>query len=75
MDIKKDFFGGFLVFGFAIFIVGFLTGMLALIMMPVSPNADATGFIVFILGFITGMITFALFLVTVKLTQLTRKSP
>jgi len=74
MDIKEGFVGGFLVFGFAIFIVGFLTGMLAFIMMPLTPNVEATGFIIFIFGFITGMLTIALLLATVKLTQLTRKS-
>jgi hypothetical protein len=75
MGMKEGFFGGFLVFGFAIFIVGFLTGMLAFIMMPVSPNADTTGFIIFAFGFITGMITIALLLATIKLTQLTKKPP
>jgi hypothetical protein len=48
--------------------------MLAFIMMPLTPNVEATGFIIFIFGFITGMLTIALLLATVKLTQLTRKS-
>jgi hypothetical protein len=74
MSIKKGFMGGFLVFGFAIFIVGFLTGMVAFIMMPLSPNADATGFIIFVFGFITGMTTIALLLATLKLTRLTKTS-
>lgn len=75
MSIKEGFIGGFLVFGFAIFIIGFLTGMVAFIMMPLSPNADATGFVIFILGFVTGITTIALLLATVKLTQLTKKPP
>lgn len=75
MGIKEGFMGGFLVFGFAIFIVGFLTGMVAFVMMPLSPDADATGFIIFIFGFITGITTIALLLATVKLTQFTKKPP
>ncbi|NWG11884.1 hypothetical protein HXY33_09100 [Candidatus Bathyarchaeota archaeon] len=73
MSIKEGFFGGFLVFCFAVFIIGFLTGMLAFIMMPISPDADATGFMIFIFGFIAGMVTIALLLATVKLNQLTKK--
>jgi hypothetical protein len=73
MAVKEGFLGGFLVLGFALFIVGFLTGMLAFIMMPLTPNTEGTGFIIFVFGFITGMTTIALVLVTIKLTQLTKK--
>lgn len=73
MSVKEGFLSGFLVLGFTIFIVGFLTGMLAFIMMPISPNAEATGFIIFVFGFVTGLVTIALVLVIIKLTQLTRK--
>jgi membrane-bound ClpP family serine protease len=73
MSIKEGFMGGFLVFGFAIFIVGFLTGMLAFIMMPLTPNSEATVFIIFVFGFITGMVTIALVWVSVRLTRLTKK--
>lgn len=74
MSIKQAFLGGFLVFGFVIFTVGFLTGMLAFIMMPLTPTSEATGFIIFVFGFITGMITIALVWASVRLTQLTKKS-
>ncbi len=74
MDVKEGFIGGFLVLVFIIFIIGFLTGMLAIALMPVKPDSTTQGFMVFILGFITGMATIALVLVTTKLTQLTKVS-
>jgi len=69
MDVKEGFIGGFLILGFVVFIVGFLTGMLAIALIPVKPDFTALGFMVFTFGFITGMVTIALLLVIVKLTR------
>jgi len=69
MDVKEGFIGGFLILGFVVFIVGFLTGMLAIALIPVRPDFTALGFMVFTFGFITGMVTIALLLVIVKLTR------
>jgi len=74
MSVKEGFIGGFLVLGFVIFIVGFLTGILAVALIPVKPDFTTLGFMVFIFGFITGMVTVSLVLVIVKLTELTKKS-
>jgi hypothetical protein len=75
MDLKKEgFIGGFLVLGFAIFIVGFLAGTVAIEFIPINGDFTTLSFIVFILGFITGMVTVALSLVIVKLRELTKKS-
>ncbi|MDH5754016.1 MAG: hypothetical protein OEY95_02235 [Candidatus Bathyarchaeota archaeon] len=75
MNLKEEgFIGGFLVLGFVIFIVGFLTGMLAIAFIPVKADLTTLSFMVFIFGFITGMVTVALLLVIVKLRELTSKS-
>jgi len=74
MQIEKGFVGGFFVLGFAIFIVGFLTGMLAIALIPVKPEFTTLGFMIFVLGLITGMVTIALMLVIVQLSRLTKSS-
>jgi hypothetical protein len=75
MDPKKEgFLGGFLVLGFAIFIVGFLTGAVVVEFIPINGDFTTLSFIVFILGFITGMITVTLSLIIVKFRELTKKS-
>ena len=74
MNVKEGFIGGFLVLGFVVFIVGFLTGMLAIALIPARPDFPALEFMIFIFGFISGMVTIALVLVIVKLNELTRKS-
>ncbi len=76
MNLKEEgFLGGFLVLGFVVFILGFLTGMLAVAFIPVKADFTALALMVFIFGFITGMITVAMVLVIIKLRELTRKSP
>lgn len=71
---KEGFIGGFLVLGFAVFIVGFLTGMLAIAFIPVGSDFTILAIIVFAFGLVTGMVTVALLLVIVKLRELARKT-
>lgn len=47
--------GGFLVLSFAVFIAGFLTGMLAIALIPVQSDITTLGFMFFILGFVIGI--------------------
>ncbi|MEM3551815.1 MAG: hypothetical protein QXV01_12090 [Candidatus Bathyarchaeia archaeon] len=58
-----------LVLGFVIFIAGFLAGLLAILMIPVSPDVTIFGVIYFILGFAVGIIVFALMRLTVKIKR------
>jgi hypothetical protein len=75
MNLKEEgFVGGFLVLGFAIFIVGFLAGMVAVGFIPVSGESTTLALMVFMLGFITGMITVTLLLVIIKLRELAKKA-
>jgi len=75
MNVKEEgFIGGFLVLGFVIFIVGFLTGMLAIAFIPVKPDSTTLALMVYVFGFITGMITIALMLVILKLRESIKKS-
>jgi len=73
MKIGEEFVEGFFVMGFAIFIVGLLTGMLALGLLDLKLDSTSL-FIVFALGFLTGSLTFALTLVSVKIREL-KKTP
>lgn len=74
MNVKEEgFLGGFLVLGFVIFIVGFLSGMLAISFIPVNQDFAILAAVVLIFGFIAGALTIALLLVIAKLRQLARE--
>jgi hypothetical protein len=70
---EEGFLGGLFVLGFAIFIVGFLAGVVAAFI-SVSAEPTTLVFIVFILGFMTGIVTVAILRVIVKSRELTRHS-
>ncbi len=72
MNIKgKSFFSGFLVLGFAFFLLGFLAGMLAIAFIPIKSDVTVT-LLVFILSFLTGIITITLVLIALKVQGLSR---
>jgi hypothetical protein len=74
MNLKEEgFLGGFLVLGFAIFIVGFLAGVVTAFI-SVSAESVTLEFMVFVFGFMTGMVTVAILLVIVKSRRLARHS-
>jgi len=74
MQFERGFRGGFLVLTFVVFVVGFLTGMLAVALIPIGTDLTALGFMIFALGFVSGMLTIALVLMTVKTAELTKKT-
>jgi membrane protein implicated in regulation of membrane protease activity len=53
--LEKGFLTGFLILGFAIFIAGFLTGMLALAVLGVSSDLTTLELMIFALGFVAGI--------------------
>jgi len=69
MEIKRGFIEGFLVIGFAIFIAGLLTGMLAVNLISLKSDFVSL-FMMFTLGFLAGMLTVVLVLVSVKIREL-----
>ena len=74
MNVKEEgFLGGFLVLGFVIFIVSFLSGMLAIAFVPVNQDFGILAAVVLIFGFMAGVLTIALLLIIVKLRQLARE--
>jgi uncharacterized membrane protein YciS (DUF1049 family) len=60
MSLEKGFLGGFLILGFAIFIAGFLTGMLAFAVAQASSDLATLGLMIFALGFVAGILTVGL---------------
>jgi hypothetical protein len=74
MDLEKGFLGGFLVLGMVLFVVGFLTGMLAIAIIPMTADSTMVEFMLFVLGLMAGMVTVALASVVVKLGKLQRPS-
>jgi len=74
MNLEKGFLGGFLVLGFALFVIGFLTGMLAFGLTQVTPEFANMGVLIFMLGFMAGMVTIALTVVMIKLNRLQKPS-
>jgi len=68
VKVEKDFLEGFLVLGFAIFIVGFLTGMFSLALVTLKIDSGLL-FVVFSLGLIVGMLTVVLAFMVIKMRQ------
>ena len=60
MSLEKGFLSGFLILGFAIFIAGFLTGMLAFTVVHVSSDLATLGLMIFALSFVAGILTVGL---------------
>lgn len=54
--MEKGFLSGFSILGFAIFIAGFLTGMLALSVLGVSSDLTTLGLMIFALGLVVGVL-------------------
>ncbi|MEM3730826.1 MAG: hypothetical protein QW667_01395 [Candidatus Bathyarchaeia archaeon] len=65
----ESFVGGFLVLGFVIFTAGFMAGMLAILMMPVSPELTTLEIMYFVLGLTIGVIATAAFLIVLKMRK------
>jgi len=66
LNHEKDFMNGFLILGFALFITGFLTGMLAIAVLHAPSDLTTLGTIIFTLGFVTGVLIAAFALVLVR---------
>jgi hypothetical protein len=74
MNVQGNSVGSFIILGFVIFIVGLLTGMLAIALIPVKPDFAALEFMIFIFGFLAGILTITLALIIVRLARLRKKS-
>jgi hypothetical protein len=74
MDIKRGFVGGFLILGFSIFIVGFIAGILSIMLLQSKWDLTAQGFMVFIFGFLTGALMICLTWTIIKLNELEKES-
>jgi hypothetical protein len=68
VKVERDFLEGFLVLGFAIFIVGFLTGMFSLALVALKMDSVLL-FVVFSLGLIVGMLAVVLAFMVIKNRQ------
>ncbi|MBX5328983.1 MAG: hypothetical protein QHH18_06325 [Candidatus Bathyarchaeota archaeon] len=60
MPREDGFMGGFLVLSFVVFIAGFLVGMLAIMVMPVSVDMTMLGLLFLALGFVVGILAVGL---------------
>jgi hypothetical protein len=56
MRAERGFLGGFLILAFAVFIAGFLTGILSIAVLNFSLDAATLGFVYFVVGMLTGLI-------------------
>ena len=66
MGLKNRDLGSSLVLDFAVFIAGFLTGILAFDVIHVSSDITTINVIVFVLGFVVGIITTGFTIVLLK---------
>lgn len=73
LDSQKGIFGGLLVFAFGVFIAGFLTGMLSIAVLQVTPDLTTLGLMIFAVGFVSGILAFAV--VRVVLRQRRMRKP
>lgn len=74
MSRGDGFMGGFLVLGFVIFIAGFLVGMLAIAVIPLTVDATLFGLLFFVLGFVVGILAVGLTLMLLKRRKSAGKS-
>lgn len=73
MKLWEEFIEGFFVLGFSMFVVGLLTGMLAIGLLDLKLDSTSL-FIVFTLGFLAGSFAVALMLVSMKMRELKKTS-
>jgi hypothetical protein len=66
MTVSKDYLFGFIVLGFAIFIAGFLTGMLAIAVLNLPVSATDVGTMFLALGFIGGAVLTAVVVMAIR---------
>ncbi len=66
MPLDREYLFGFLVLGFAMFIAGFLTGILAIAVLDAPLGAEGIGVMAFALGFVGGVILMAIVVVTLR---------
>jgi xanthosine utilization system XapX-like protein len=74
MQVDKGFVAGFLVLGFAIFVVGFLTGLYAVVVIPATPEAASLGILAFTVGVILGALLVAMIMVIMRFNEMIRSS-
>jgi len=65
----RGFMGGFLVLGFAIFLVGLLAGMLSIAFLQVEPDSSGLWVMVFMFGFLCGAVASAITLIAIRLLR------
>ena len=70
---EEGFLGGFLVLGFAIFIIGFLAGVITAFM-AVSVGPATLEVIIFVFGFMIGMVVAFAILRVIRSRELARRS-
>jgi membrane protein implicated in regulation of membrane protease activity len=66
---------GVLVLGFALFIAGFLTGILAIAVIPLSIDATALGAMYFAIGAIMGIVISVMFFMAWKMRSKRKSLP
>lgn len=71
--VESEVLAGFLVLGFAVFIAGFLAGVLAIGLVPLEMEFVAL-FTIFSLGYIAGALTVALALVAFQILKVRKSS-
>jgi hypothetical protein len=74
MQVDKGFVAGFLVLGFAIFVVGFLIGLYAVVVIPATAEAASLGILAFAVGVILGALLVAMIMVIMRFNEMIRSS-
>ncbi len=69
MRVDQGFLGGFLILAFAVFIAGFLTGILSIAILNFSLNVAQLGFLYFLVGLIAGLVVLILALTAWKIRK------
>ncbi len=69
MRVERVFLGGFLVLAFGVFIVGFLTGILAIAILNFSLDVATLGFMYFLVGLIAGLVIIVVVMVAWRIRK------
>jgi hypothetical protein len=72
MQVDKGFIAGFLVLGFAIFILGFLTGLYSIVVIPATADAASLGILAFAVGVLLGALLVAMILTIIRFNEMAK---
>ena len=74
MQVDRGFIAGFLVLGFAVFVVGFLVGLYSIAVIPATADAASLGVLAFAVGLVAGALIVAMIVAIMRFNEIAKSS-